>query len=156
MKPKITVMRHVLPGTLLVLLAACDGKPDAATLAQRAQELQGRIIEIASQTNRAAPTAVDQNTRLDGAQAAPGQLTISYTLVNAAVNGVDTTTFGTKIAPVVMQGSCGNTALRWIIDQGAVVVLEYRDLNGGVLGAVTVNRRTCSTPGSAPAATGAG
>lgn len=138
-------------GMVLTLLAACDSKPDAATLAKRAQELQGRIAEIASQTNRAASAAVDPDTRLDGATAGPGKLTIRYTLVNAAGNGVDTTTFGTRVAPKVKQGSCENSALRALIDEGAVVVLEYRDLKGGPLGTVTVNGEICRTLSSAPA-----
>ena len=136
--------QRVCLGVLLALLAACDGKPDAATLASQAQALQGKIAEIASQTNRAASAAVDPDTRLDGAQAGPGRLTISYTLVNAAANGVDSTTFATRVAPVVKQGSCANAALRSLIDQGAVVALEYRDLKGSALGTVSVSSETCA------------
>jgi len=153
MKPKIQL---VCLGMALTLLAACDSKPDAATLAKRAQDLQGRIAEIASQTNRAASAAVDPDTRLDGATAGPGKLTMKYTLVNAAGNGVDSTTFDKRVAPVVKQGSCGNSALRSLIDQGAVVVLEYRDLKGSPLGTVTVNADTCRTLASAPQPAGQG
>lgn len=148
-----TNLQRVCFGMVLVLLAACEGKPDPAQQAKAAQALAGKIAEIASQMNRAASAAVDPNTRLDGAKAGPGlTLTIDYTLVNSAANGINDKTFDTLTAPVVKQGSCANSALREIIDQGAQVVLEYRDLKGGALGSVSVDSRVCSALSSAPAA----
>ncbi len=124
-------------------LVACDTKKSSqvdATLA-----LQRRIAQIAGQANGAAPAAIDPDTRLDGAKAGPGlRLTVQYTLVNPEANGVDTTTFEPKLTPKIKEGSCANSDLRPLIDQGVVVVLEYRDLQGKPLGTVSISRDACA------------
>lgn len=135
---------------VVLALAACGkdpGKPDAAAHAKAVLLLQRQIASIAGQANQASPAAVDPDTRLDGAKAGPGlKLTIMYTLVNAEANGVTSETLPTKLAPVVKKNSCENPDLRPLIDQGVVMVLEYRGLKGNALGTVNVNRDACRTP----------
>lgn len=109
-----------------------------------AQSLQRRLAEIAGQANGAAPAEIDPDTRLDGARAGPGlRLTIMYTLVNAESNGADSMKFETKLTPTVQAASCANPDLRPLLDQGVVVVLEYRGKQGAQIGTVNVNRETC-------------
>ena len=143
------------PGYLIIVcaaLAACGAKePQAAKPggpvqlnAAQAIKIQRKLAEIAGQANGAAPAAVDPDTRLDGAKAGPGlKLTTQYTLVNAEANGVNSATFESKLTPVIKKGSCENPDLRPLIDQGVVVVLEYRGIKGDPIGTVTVNRDTC-------------
>jgi hypothetical protein len=127
-------------------LTGCDTKQSAQFNAD--VTLQSRIAQIAGQANGAAPAAVDPDTRLDGAKAGPGlRLTVMYTLVNPASNGVSSATFDTVLAPTVRKNSCENPDLRPLIDQGVVVVLEYRDLQGAPLGTVNVDRGTCGSLG---------
>jgi hypothetical protein len=138
-------MRLQCVGLVCAALAACDAQQSAPVNSVPA--LQRRIAEIAGQANGAAPSAIDPDTRLDGARAGPGlMLTVTYTLVNPEANGVDSTTFEAKLASTVKQGSCANSDLRPLIDQGVVVVLEYRGLQGNPIGTVKVNRETCATP----------
>jgi len=126
---------------LFVALAAC-GAGDPQT--QRIQSLTIRLAQIAGQANQAAPANVDSDTRLDGARAGPGlKLTSMYTLVNAESNGVNSTTFEAKLAPTIEKASCDNPELRPLIDQGVVVVLEYRGNQGNPIGTVSLNRDTC-------------
>jgi hypothetical protein len=132
---------------MVLALAACGGenpragKPDLATI----QALERQIASIAGQANGAAPAEVDSDTRLDGAKAGPGlKLTTTYTLVNAESQGVDSTTFETKLSPTIKAGSCNNPALRPLIDQGVVVVLEYRGNDGKPIATLNINRDTCA------------
>ena len=123
-------------------LTACDTRDSAQFKA--AMTLQRRLAEIAGQANGAAPTAVDPDTRLDGARAGPGlRLTVMYTLVNAESTGVDSTTFAAKLTPTIKEGGCTNPDLRPLIDQGVVVVLEYSGKQGNPIGTVNINRGTC-------------
>lgn len=125
-----------------VTMTGCDTKNSAQFNAART--LQSRIEQIAGQANSAAPAAVDPDTRLDGAKAGPGlRLTVMYTLVNPEPNGVNAATLEARLAPMVTKISCANPDLRPLIDQGVVVVLEYRDLSGAPLGTVNVDRATC-------------
>jgi hypothetical protein len=125
-----------------VTMAGCDTKNSAQINA--ALTLQTRIEQIAGQANSAAPAAVDPDTRLDGAKAGPGlRLTVTYTLVNSEANGVNAATLEARLAPTVAKSSCANSDLRPLIDQGVVVVLEYRDLRGAPLGTVNVDRAAC-------------
>ena len=127
---------------LIAALAAC-GKD--AEQVKKVQALTRKLAEIAGQANQAAPASVDSDTRLDGARAGPGlKLTSMYTLVNAEANGVDSTTFEAKLAPTIKSASCDNPELRPLIDQGVVVVLEYRGNQGGPIGTISINRDTCS------------
>ena len=127
---------------LFAALAACGGQ-DSEQI-KNVQALTRRLAEIAGQANQAAPAVVDSDTRLDGARAGPGlKLTSMYTLVNAEANGVDSTTFEAKLAPTIKSASCENPDLRPLIDQGVVVVLEYRGIQGNPIGTVSVNRDTC-------------
>jgi hypothetical protein len=127
---------------LFAALAACGGQ-DSEQI-KRVQGLTRRLAEIAGQANQAAPANVDSDTRLDGARAGPGlKLTSMYTLVNAEANGVNSTTFEAKLAPTIKSASCENPDLRPLIDQGVVVVLEYRGNQGNPIGTVSVNRDTC-------------
>ena len=135
---------------LFAALAAC-GK-DAEHI-RKVQALTRKLAEIAGQANQAAPALVDSDTRLDGARAGPGlKLTSMYTLVNAESNGVDATTFEAKLAPIVRSGSCDNPELRPLIDQGVVVILEYRGNQGNPIGTISINRDICSAlpPRSTP------
>ena len=125
-----------------VTLTACDTKDSAQFKA--ALTLQRRIAEIAGQANGAAPAVVDPDTSLDGARAGPGlRLTVTYTLVKAESNGVDSTTFEAKLTPTIKEGSCSNPDLRPLIDRGVLVVLEYRGKQGNPIGTVNINRETC-------------
>jgi hypothetical protein len=136
-------MRVQCLAVVCVMLTACDTKNSAQVNA--ALTLQRRLAEIAGQGNAAAPAAVDPDTRLDGARAGPGlRLTVMYTLVNAEANGVDSTTFEAKLTPTIKEGTCANPDLRPLIDQGVVVVLEYRGMQGNPIGTVNVNRETCA------------
>lgn len=126
-------------------LTACDTKYSAQFKAELT--LQRKIAQIAGQANGAAPAVVDPNTRLDGAKAGPGlKLTVMYTLVKAEANGVDSATFEALLAPTIRENSCANPDLRPLIDQGVLVVLEYRGKQGDPIGVVSVNRATCGPP----------
>lgn len=123
-------------------LTACDTKDSAQFKA--ALVLQRRIAEVAGQANGAAPATIDSDTRLDGARAGPGlRLAVMYTLVNAESKGVDSTTFEAKLTQTIKENSCANPDLRPLIDQGVVVVLEYRGKQGNPIGTVSINRGTC-------------
>ena len=134
---------------MLAALAACDaqnsqpGKPGGST-SPDSMQLMRRLAEIAGQANQAAPADIDADTRLDGVRAGPGlRLTSSYTLVNSKSEGVDSSTFQTKLTPGIKSASCSNSELRPLIDQGVVVVLEYRGFDGKPIGTLSINRDTC-------------
>jgi hypothetical protein len=123
-------------------LMACDTKESAQFKADLT--IQRRLAQIAGQANGAAPAAVDPNTRLDGAMAGPGlRLTVMYTLVNAGSNGVDRKTFEPLLTPTIRENGCANPDLRPLIDQGVVVILEYRGKQGDPIGTVNIDRGTC-------------
>ena len=133
-------------GLACATLSACGMKDPLAGSVQvnSTMLLQRRIAEIAGQANGAAPAAIDPDTRLDGARAGPGlRLTVQYTLVNAEADGVDSANFEAKISSTVKEGSCTNSDLRPVIDQGVVVVLEYRGKQGNPIGTVNITRETC-------------
>ena len=133
-------------------LTACDTKESAKFKADLT--LLRRISQIAGQANGAAPAVVDPNTRLDGAKAGPGlRLTVMYTLVNAESNGVNSATFDALLAPSIKENSCANFDLRPLIDQGVVVVLEYRGTRGEPIGTVNVDHGTCAAPSEPRTAT---
>ena len=128
-----------------VALVACGGKPDGARSLKSIQSLERRLAQIAGQANQAAPAEVDPNTRLDSAKAGPGlKLTITYTLVNAASEGVDSTTFDAKLTPTITTGSCKNPDLRPLIDQGVVLALDYRGNDGAPIKTLSINHATCA------------
>ena len=137
--------RRKRPGYWVVLfaaLAACGGQDPQQI--KKLQSLTRRLAEIAGQANQAAPATVDSDTRLDGARAGPGlKLTSMYTLLNAESNGVNSTTFEAKLAPTIKSAGCDNPELRPLIDQGVVVVLEYRGNQGNPIGTISLNRDTC-------------
>ncbi len=142
--------KSVYLGMVFAALAACGekdaqtGKPGSPTRAESIQLLR-RLDQIAGQANQAAPAAVDENTRLDGAKVGPGlRLTSTYTLVNSQVEGIDSTAFQTKLTPVIKSASCENSDLRPLIDRGVVVVLEYRGMEGTPIGTVSIDRATCA------------
>jgi len=125
------------------LLAACGGQDSER--ARQALLLQRAIAGIAGQANQAAPANVDSDTRLDGARAGPGlKLTTMYTLVNAEPQGVNSSTFEAKLGPTIKQAGCDNPELRPLIDQGVVVVLEYRGKQGNPIGTISLDRATCA------------
>jgi hypothetical protein len=135
-------------GVMFAALAACGGKnpqADRATQLKSIQALERQLASIAGQANGAAPAEVDSDTRLDGAKAGPGlKLTTTYTLVNAESQGVDSTTFETKLAPTIKTASCGNPDLRPLINQGVLVVLEYRASDGKPIATLNIDRNTCA------------
>jgi hypothetical protein len=134
-------------------LTACDTKESAQFKA--GLTLQRRLAEIAGQANGAAPAVVDPNTRLDGARAGPGlRLTVMYTLVNAESDGVDSATFEPLLTPTIKENGCANPDLRPLIDQGVVVVLEYRGKGGDPIGTVNINRATCGASSDPRTGTG--
>jgi hypothetical protein len=140
-------------GLMFVALVACGvkdpqtQKPNGSAPLNSARSLEKRLAEIAGQANQAAPASIDPNTRLDGARAGPGlRLTTTYTLLDPESEGISSTTFETKLTPVVKQASCKNPDLRPLIDQGVVVVLEYRGKAGNPIGTLSINRDTCAAP----------
>jgi hypothetical protein len=137
-------------GIVFAALVGCGAKdpqtakPNGAKPLNSTRALERRLAEIAGQANQAAPADIDANTRLDGARAGPGlRLTSTYTLLNPESEGVSSTTFETKLSPVVKEASCKNPDLRPLIDQGVVVVLEYRGKDGNPIGTLSINRDSC-------------
>ena len=137
-------------GVMCVALVACGmkdpqaGKPNGAKPLNSTRALERRLSEIAGQANQAAPADIDANTRLDGVKAGPGlRLTSTYTLLNPESEGISSETFGTKLTPIVTEASCKNPDLRPLINQGVVVVLEYRGSDGNPIGTLSVNRDSC-------------
>jgi hypothetical protein len=137
-------------GMVCVALVACGAKdpqaakPNGSTPVNSARSIERRLAEIAGQANQAAPADIDANTRLEGVKAGPGlRLTSTYTLVNPESQGISSETFGTKLTPVVTEASCKNPDLRPLINQGVVVVLEYRGTDGKPIGTLSINRDTC-------------
>jgi hypothetical protein len=140
-------------GIVFAALVGCGAKdpqtarPNGSAPLNSARSLEKRLAGIAGQANQAAPANVDPNTRLDGARAGPGlRLTTTYTLLDPESEGISSATFETKLTPVVKQGSCTNPDLRPLIDQGVVVVLEYRGKDGNPIGTLSINRDTCAAP----------
>jgi hypothetical protein len=138
-------------GMMFLALVACNAKdpraqkPNGATQLNSTRALERRLSEIAGQANQAAPADIDANTRLEGVKAGPGlKLTSTYTLVNPESEGISSETFGTKLTPVVTEGSCKNPDLRPLIDQGVVVVLEYRGTDGKPIGTLSINHDSCA------------
>lgn len=129
-----------------VVLAACGAKnPQTPKPLNSPRALERRLSEIAGQANQAAPADIDANTRLEGVKAGPGlKLTSTYTLVNPESEGISTETFATKLTPVVTESSCKNPDLRPLIDQGVVVVLEYRGTDGKPIGTLSINHDSCA------------
>lgn len=143
-------LKYVGMAFAAVALGGCGAKhpqtqePGGSTQSSSVVFLERKLAEIAGQANQAAPAAIDSNTRLDGARAGPGlKLTSMYTLVNAESDGINSTTFGTRLTPVIREASCTNPDLRPLIDQGVVVVLEYRASDGKPIGTISINRDTC-------------
>lgn len=137
-------------GVMCAALVACGmkdpqaGKPNGAKPLNSTRALERRLSEIAGQANQAAPADIDPNTRLDGVKAGPGlRLTSSYTLSNTESEGISSATFDSKLAPTVKTASCKNPDLRPLIDQGVVVVLEYRGTDGNPIGTLSINHDTC-------------
>ena len=127
------------------VLTACDTKESAKFKADLM--VLRKLAQIAGQANGAAPAVIDSDTRLDGARAGPGlRLTVMYTLVNAESKGVDSATFEPLLAPTIKENTCTNPDLRPLIDQGVVVVLEYRGKQGNPIGTVNIDRGTCGAP----------
>jgi hypothetical protein len=138
-------------GMVFVALVACGAKdpqtpkPAGSAPLNSARTIERKLAEIAGQANQAAPANIDANTRLDGAKAGPGlRLTTTYTLLNPEAEGISSATFETKLTPIVQQASCKNPELRPLIDQGVVVVLEYRGNDGTPIGTLSINRDTCA------------
>jgi hypothetical protein len=142
------------PGCLIVVFAAlvvgCSAKDSQTAKSNGSKQfnsvasIKRRLAEIAGQANGAAPAEIDPNTRLDGAKAGPGlKLTTTYTLVNAESDGINSSTFEPKLGPLIKTGSCQNPDLRPLIDQGVLVVLEYRGNDGKPIGTLNINRDTC-------------
>jgi hypothetical protein len=137
-------------GIVFAALVGCGAKdpqtakPNGSRPLNSARALERRLAEIAGQANQAAPAEVDANTRLDGARAGPGlRLTSTYTLLNPESEGISSTTFESKLSPVVKEASCKNPDLRPLIDQGVVVVLEYRGKDGSPIGTLSIDRDSC-------------
>ena len=138
-------------GVAAAVLAACGMKDPVTGNSSNSKQISAmaigrRLAEIAAQANQAAPANIDPETRLDGVKAGPGlKLTSMYTLVNPESEGVDSTNIGAKLGPVVTSGSCKNPDMRPLIDQGVVVVLEYRGLDGKPIGTVSVDHEACKS-----------
>jgi hypothetical protein len=133
-------------GLALAALAACSRQDPQQAAQLKTLALGRRLSEIAAQANMAAPADIDPNTRLESVKAGPGlRLTSTYTLLNPESQGIDSTTFETKLTPVVKEGSCKNPDLGPLINQGVVVVLEYRGTDGKPMGTVSIDRNTCAS-----------
>ena len=133
-------------GIVLAALAACSQEDPQQAAKLKTLALSRRLSEIAAQANMAAPADIDPNTRLEGVKAGPGlKLTSTYTLLNPESQGIDSTTFETKLVPVVKEGSCKNPDLGPLINRGVVVVLEYRGKDGKPMGTVSIDRNTCAS-----------
>jgi uncharacterized RDD family membrane protein YckC len=139
---------HLAAAVYVILLLICLALPAALRRSPEAQ-----LAEAASEVNKTAPRTLDSDTRLDGAETAPGLiLQYDYTLVNAEALSVDMATFTQWLQgdwrTQMTRKFCAEPAFRPIWNLGANIRLKYSDKNGRTLGTLAIPNGECTKHGA--------
>lgn len=100
-----------------------------------------QLRSFANEVNRRVPMMLDQHTRLDGADAAPNELTYKFTILNVQAQQMDIRDFEAVMAIRVIKNVCGR--LQMLIKRGVTIHYYYRDNAGQKITKLSVNKDDC-------------
>ena len=101
------------------------------------------LSEEIERINSSLPSMIDKNTRLDHASIQNGDIYYNYTLVNSAVESLDTKRFSSVMTPKLKTTQCENEESRSLLDEGRKVVYVYRDKASENVAKIVVEKSDC-------------
>lgn len=92
------------------------------------------LQRAATEVNKSCPMMVDQETRLDGAEALPGNVfQYNYTLINMVAEGVNIEGIKEILEPQITRQVVKNEQLQVFRDREVTMAYRYHDRNGAFL-----------------------
>lgn len=99
------------------------------------------LSQAAEAVNQQAPLMVDDETRLDGADAGKQSLTYHYTLVNYSVGELDANKFKEALRPNLLKAGC--ETLKPLLSEGIKVQYLYHGKNKADIASVVLTASDC-------------
>ncbi|NQZ10228.1 MAG: hypothetical protein HRT35_24010 [Algicola sp.] len=125
---------------LLFCLAAAGCQSTAKyDIKNTAKLLRASVIE----TNNAAPMMLDDETRLNSANAVGNKLNYLYTLVNTKVADVDVRQFVKVVTSQLMEATCLDNGMKTLVRHKVVVGYNYFDNEGNAIATIDVDTANC-------------
>jgi hypothetical protein len=117
--------------------SAGDTSSALSTLSKSDDGADGVLKLMASEVNKQCPMKVDNETRLDKAEALPGnKFSYEYTLLNAEASQLDTAAFRQRMAPVILNNLKTNVAFQYFREKKVTMIFNYNDKNGALLSSI--------------------
>lgn len=92
------------------------------------------LQQAATEVNKSCPMMVDQETRLDGAEALPGNVfQYNYTLINMMAEGVNVEGIKEILEPQITRQVVKNEQLKVFRDREVTMAYRYHDKTGAFL-----------------------
>lgn len=119
------------------------------------QEILSKLAQgfeaAAKQVNSAAPTMVDEETRMDRATVGPGALlTYHYTFPNYSSRDLDSGLINANVFPVVKKSVCASKEMKPSLQYGGQYAYSYSGNDGVLIGGFTIDRYDCGFTAFAP------
>ncbi|MFO8025980.1 hypothetical protein [Thiohalophilus sp.] len=122
----------VIPASILLL---CTFSLNASAVTD------DELRQVSEVLNQQAPMMVDQETRLDGAEADNQVLTYNYTLVNYTAADMDRNKFTRALRPTLLKSGC--KALEPLLSEGVDVQYVYRGKDKGEIATLGLTGADC-------------
>ena len=139
-----------LVGTALVFYwTEQSSDQESATTMRPAQlvpaSLEERLAAMARAVDEGGSTMINSDTRLDSAESGPGlRLKAHYTLVNYKSTDISNEILESRLTPAVKHASCTNRDIRPLLDQGVIVINDYKGSDGNPIGVIGVTKEACN------------
>lgn len=99
------------------------------------------LQQVAELVNQQAPMMIDQETRLDGADAGSQVLTYNYTLLNYTAGNMDRNKFTQALRPTLLKSGC--KTLEPLLSEGVDVQYIYRGKDKGEVATLRLTGADC-------------
>jgi hypothetical protein len=111
----------------LIATFSCSSKPEKPSKPMVAYALDMAATEL----KKDCPKMINEEVRLDNVSALPNNvLKYNYTMVNHAIEDVDTAAFRITVVPKMMEDLKSDTAIQALREEGVTVEYEFTDKNG--------------------------
>ena len=109
-----------------------------------AREEPATLEEAAQELNASLPAMVDEQTRLDEAEALGREFHYRYTLLGGTPVHGDRAALASRLTPHLTRTVCGNAQMRDFLYPDVTAVYTYRDEAGSVLTSIRVSLDDCA------------
>ena len=124
--------------TVLAIPALLNARAKALQIQANAKSVEAQLSLVAERVNKQEPVMIDEDTKLDGAEALPGRILVYKYTLSLARAELPANLIEQNIRPNLLEAYKAHPDMKTFREEGVTIVYRYKDRSGEAIGEVSV------------------